>query len=304
MSDPTRQSSSNPLPVPPAKSDGDAVLYGGALSARTSTKSSKRVTTQTLVNMKKRGDRFACLTAYDATTAQILDEVGIDLLLVGDSLGNVIQGHETTIPVTLDEIIYHTKAVVRGVERAMVVADMPFMSYQVSAEEAFRNAGRLLKEAGASAVKLEGGRRVLEIVTHITEAGIPVMGHLGLTPQSIHQFGSYRTRGTEKKEAEQILKDAKDLEQAGCFSILLEKIPSELAQQITAALSIPTIGIGAGVHCDGQILVYTDMLGITNQFQPRFVRRYDVLRERMQDAIGQYIKDVRTSTFPSEEESY
>ena len=264
----------------------------------------KHVTRQTLLERKKRGERFSCLTAYDATMAQIFDEAGIDLLLVGDSVANVVQGHETTIPVTLDEIIYHTKAVLRGVSRAMVVADMPFMSYQISPEEAFRNAGRLMKEAGASAVKLEGGRRVLEIVAHISEAGIPVMGHLGLTPQSIHQFGSYRTRGTDKKEAEQILRDAKDLERAGCFAIVLEKIPSELAQQITESLTIPTIGIGAGVHCDGQILVYTDMLGITNDFQPRFVRRYDVMRERMLEAVGQYINDVRTATFPSDEESY
>jgi 3-methyl-2-oxobutanoate hydroxymethyltransferase len=236
--------------------------------------------------------------------AQILDEAGIDLILVGDSVGNVVQGLETTIPVTLDEIIYHTKAVLRGVSRAMVVGDMPFMSYQISPEEAFRNAGRLMKEAGASAVKLEGGRRVLDIVAHISEAGIPVMGHLGLTPQSIHQFGSYRTRGTDKKEAEQILRDAKDLEKAGCFAIVLEKIPADLARIITESLTIPTIGIGAGIHCDGQILVYTDMLGITNEFQPRFVRRYDVLRERMLDAVGRYIADVRSGSFPSDEESY
>jgi 3-methyl-2-oxobutanoate hydroxymethyltransferase len=292
-----------PLPsamAPPPKAESDTTLYGGAPALRRT----KHVTRQTLLERKKRGERFSCLTAYDATMAQIFDEAGIDLLLVGDSVGNVVQGHETTIPVTLDEIIYHTKAVMRGVSRAMVVADMPFMSYQISPEEAFRNAGRLMKEAGASAVKLEGGRRVLEIVAHISDSGIPVMGHLGLTPQSIHQFGSYRTRGTDKKEAEQILRDARDLERAGCFAIVLEKIPAELARQITAALTIPTIGIGAGVHCDGQILVYTDMLGITNDFQPRFVRRYDVMRERMLEAVGQYINDVRGATFPSEEESY
>ncbi len=299
MSDPTKQFAPKPAVPQQAKTESDTPIYGTPAVRRT-----KHVTRQTLLERKKRGERFSCLTAYDATMAQIFDEAGIDLLLVGDSVANVVQGHETTIPVTLDEIIYHTKAVLRGVSRAMVVADMPFMSYQISPEEAFRNAGRLMKEAGASAVKLEGGRRVLEIVAHISEAGIPVMGHLGLTPQSIHQFGSYRTRGTDKKEAEQILRDAKDLERAGCFAIVLEKIPSELAQQITESLTIPTIGIGAGVHCDGQILVYTDMLGITNDFQPRFVRRYDVMRERMLEAVGQYINDVRTATFPSDEESY
>jgi 3-methyl-2-oxobutanoate hydroxymethyltransferase len=293
--------------------DAEMPLYGSSnfgtsspanTTTNASTKPIKRVTTQRLVDMKKRGERFSCLTAYDATMAQIVDEAGVDVILVGDSLGNVVQGHETTIPVTLEDILYHTKAVVRGVQRAMVIADMPFMSYQVSSEEAFRNAGRLLKEAGAVAVKLEGGQRILEIVAHITEAGIPVMGHLGLTPQSIHQFGSYRTRGTTPKEAEQILRDAQDLEKAGCFAVLMEKIPSELAQQVTASLSIPTVGIGAGPHCDGQILVYTDMLGITNEFQPRFVRRYDVLRERMITAFAQYAEDVRSSNFPSNEESY
>lgn len=281
------------------QTEPDTPIYGAPAAKR-----AKRVTRQTLLERKRRGERFSCLTAYDATMAQILDEAGIDLILVGDSVGNVVQGLETTIPVTLDEIIYHTKAVLRGVSRAMVVGDMPFMSYQISPEEAFRNAGRLMKEAGASAVKLEGGRRVLDIVAHISEAGIPVMGHLGLTPQSIHQFGSYRTRGTDKKEAEQILRDAKDLEKAGCFAIVLEKIPADLARIITESLTIPTIGIGAGIHCDGQILVYTDMLGITNEFQPRFVRRYDVLRERMLDAVGRYIADVRSGSFPSDEESY
>lgn len=265
---------------------------------------SKRVTTESLVNMKRRGERFACLTAYDALIARIFDEAGIDLLLVGDSVGNVIQGHETTIPVTLDEIIYHTKAVLRGVRRAMVVSDMPFMSYQVSAHEAFRNAGRLMKEAGAGAVKLEGGERVVESVWNMTRAGIPVMGHLGLTPQSIHQFGSYKARGTTNEEAEQIVKDAIALEQAGAFSIVLEKIPADLASQVSKAISIPTIGIGAGPGCDGQVLVYADMLGLTKDFHPRFVRRYDNLYERIGNSAEQYIRDTRDNSFPSPEESY
>ncbi len=264
----------------------------------------RRVTTLRLRQMKQQGQKIVCLTAYDALMARIFDEAGVDIILVGDSLGNVFQGHETTIPVTLEEMIYHTKAVVRGVRRAMVVTDMPFMSYQVSAEEAFRNAGRIMKEAGAGAVKLEGGERVVEAVARMTAAGIPVMGHLGLTPQSIHQFGSYRVRGTDPKEAEQILRDAKLLEEAGAFAIVLEKIPAELARKVTESLSIPTIGIGAGVHCDGQVLVYTDLLGLTVDFQPRFVRRYERLYERILQAVSQFADDVRAQRFPSEEESY
>lgn len=298
MSDPTQH-------INPTRQDiSEARIYGSSSGGNKDIRRVKHVTTQTLYTMKQRGERFACLTAYDALVARILDQAGVDVMLVGDSVGNVVQGHETTIPVTLDEILYHTKAVVRGAERAMVVADMPFMSFQVSAEEAFRNAGRLLKEGGASAVKLEGGKRVAEMIHNIVQAGIPVMGHLGLTPQSIHQFGSYRTRGTDKKEAEQILKDAKELEKAGCFAIVLEKIPAELAKIITENLKIPTIGIGAGVHCYGQILVYSDMLGLTADFHPRFVRRYDNIRDRMVEAVEQYVSDVRTALFPAEEESY
>jgi len=236
--------------------------------------------------------------------ARIIDEAGIDLILVGDSLGNVVQGHETTIPVTLEDIIYHTKAVVRGVQRALVVADMPFMSYQISPEEAFRNAGRLMKEAGASAVKIEGGHRVAEAVRKMTEAGIPVMAHLGLTPQSINQFGSYRPRGESEQEAEEIMKDALELEQAGAFAIVLEKIPMQLAQKITSSLMIPTIGIGAGPYCDGQILVYSDMVGLTIDFSPRFVRRYDNLQERISHSVDSYIQDIRNCNFPSVDESY
>jgi len=264
----------------------------------------RRVTTRRLQDMKKQGKRISCLTAYDALIARILDEAGIDLILVGDSLGNIVQGHETTIPVTLDDIIYHTKAVVRGVQRALVVADMPFMSYQVSPEEAFRNAGRLMKEAGASAVKVEGGHRVCEAVRRMTEAGIPVMAHLGLTPQSINQFGSYRARGQNAEEADEMMRDAKELEEAGAFAVVLEKIPMALAQSITQSLSIPTIGIGAGPHCDGQILVYSDMLGLTIDFSPRFVRRYDSLHERVNDSVSHYIQDIQTGNFPDESESY
>lgn len=264
----------------------------------------RRVTTRRLQDMKKQGKRISCLTAYDALIARILDEAGIDLILVGDSLGNIVQGHETTIPVTLDDIIYHTKAVVKGVQRALVVADMPFMSYQVSPEEAFRNAGRLMKEAGASAVKVEGGKRVCEAVRRMTEAGIPVMAHLGLTPQSINQFGSYRARGQNTEEAEEMIRDAKELEEAGAFAVVLEKIPMQLAQKITESLTIPTIGIGAGPHCDGQILVYSDMLGLTIDFSPRFVRRYDSLHERVDDSVSRYIQDIQSGNFPDESESY
>jgi len=264
----------------------------------------RRVTTRRLQDMKKQGKRISCLTAYDALIARILDEAGIDLILVGDSLGNIVQGHETTIPVTLDDIIYHTKAVVRGIQRALVVADMPFMSYQVSPEEAFRNAGRLMKEAGASAVKVEGGHRVCEAVRRMTEAGIPVMAHLGLTPQSINQFGSYRARGQNAEEAEEMMRDAKELEQAGAFAVVLEKIPMELALKITESISIPTIGIGAGPHCDGQILVYSDMIGLTIDFSPRFVRRYDSLHERVNDSVSRYIQDIQSGNFPDESESY
>ena len=264
----------------------------------------RRVTTRRLQDMKKQGKRISCLTAYDALIARILDDAGIDLILVGDALGNIVQGHETTIPVTLDDIIYHTKAVVKGVQRALVVADMPFMSYQVSPEEAFRNAGRLMKEAGASAVKVEGGHRVCEAVRRMTEAGIPVMAHLGLTPQSINQFGSYRARGQNAEEAEEMLRDAKELEVAGAFAVVLEKIPMQLAQKITESLTIPTIGIGAGPHCDGQILVYSDMLGLTIDFSPRFVRRYDSLHERVDDSVHRYIQDIQSGNFPDESESY
>lgn len=264
----------------------------------------KKVTTLRLQEMKSAGRKIVCLTAYDALIANIFDDCGIDVILVGDSLGNIVQGHDTTIPVTLEDTIYHTKAVVNGAKRALVVADMPFMSYQVSANEAFRNAGRILKETGCAAVKLEGGKNVTEAISRMTEAGIPVMGHLGLMPQSIHKFGSYRARGTDPEEAEKIYQDALLLEQAGCFAIVLEKIPAELAKKITQALKIPTIGIGAGPYCDGQILVYTDMLGLTIDFSPRFVRRYANLLHTIKEAVQNYSNDVRNSNFPNLNESY
>lgn len=264
----------------------------------------KRVTTLRLIEMKREGTPIAALTAYDALTASIFDQAGIDVLLVGDSVGNIVQGYDTTIPVTLEQMIYHTQAVVRAVDRAMIVTDMPFMSYQASPREAFRNAGRLMKEAGSGAVKLEGGVRVVEAVHLMTENGIPVMGHLGLTPQSIHQFGSYRERGVTTEEADAIKRDAEALQQAGAFAIVLEKVPATLAAEITKLVDVPTIGIGAGVHCDGQILVWADMLGMTTEFRPRFVRRYAELAEMMTSAVGAYVRDVRGNVFPSDEESY
>ncbi len=273
-------------------------------SAPAGAESQRPVTTLRLVEMKRKGQKIACLTAYDALIARLLDDAGVDVILVGDSLGNVVQGHETTIPVTLEEIIYHTRAVKRGASRALVVSDMPFMSFQVHADEAFRNAGRLMKEAGSGAVKLEGGGRVIEAVSRMTEAGIPVMGHLGLTPQSINQFGSYRPRGRDADEAERILRDARELEEAGAFAIVLEKIPAKLAADVSAAVTIPTIGIGAGPHCDGQILVYTDMLGLTRDFNPRFVRRYENLHQNISTAVHHFCEDVRAQSFPNESESY
>jgi len=264
----------------------------------------RRVTTRTLQEMKQTGTRITALTAYDALIGRIFDGAGVDMILVGDSLGNVVQGRETTLPVTLDEIIYHTLAVTRGVERAMVVADMPFMSYQVNTDEAFRNAGRIMKETDARAVKLEGGIEHAEAVRRMTASGIPVVGHLGLQPQSINLYGGYRPRGTNEDEAESIRRDALALQEAGACAIVLEKVPATLAAEITASLSIPTIGIGAGVGCDGQILVYADMLGLTVDFNPRFVRRYARLAEQITEAVHSYIHDVRNSAFPNDEESY
>jgi len=267
--------------------------------------SSRKVTTLSLKVMKESGKKIVCLTAYDALWAKLFDESGIDLILVGDSLGNVFQGLDTTIPVTLDQMIYHSKAVTTGASRPLVVSDMPFMTYQVTPQEAFRNAGRLMKEAGVNAVKLEGGSTVVEAVRLITQNGIPVLGHLGLTPQSINQFGSYRARGVDTDEAAQIYIDAMQLEEAGVFAIVLEKIPADLAKKITESLSIPTIGIGAGPYCDGQILVYTDMLGLTTDFSPRFVRRYAQLADQVATATANYVEDIRNGLYPNiEDESY
>lgn len=264
----------------------------------------KRVTTRSLQEMKRKGIRISALTAYDALMGRIFDAAMIDVLLVGDSVANVVQGRQTTLPVTLDEIIYHTRAVTRGVERSMVVVDMPFMTYQVTADEAFRNAGRIMKETDASAVKLEGGIEHADAVRRMTAVGIPVMGHLGLQPQSIHQYGGYQPRGTTPEEAEKMMIDARALEESGAFAIVLEKIPAALASRITAALAIPTIGIGAGPGCDGQILVYADMLGLTMDFHPRFVRRYESFAEKAGEAARSYRDDVRNGSFPNESESY
>ncbi len=272
---------------------------------RTAPVETKRVTTRTIREMKKRGQKVTMITAYDFTFARLFDDAGADMLLVGDSLSNVIQGNETTIPVTLDEMIYHARLVVRGArEHAMVICDMPFMSYQVNAEEGFRNAGRIMKETGAGAVKVEGGERVANLVRMMSEAGIPVMGHLGLTPQSIHQFGTYATRGKSHDEAERIKSDALALQEAGAFSVVLEKVPAALAREVTDSLRISTIGIGAGVHCDGQVLVMHDMLGLTEEFHPRFVRHYASLAVTVRKAVGQYDSDVKSGAFPNEGESY
>jgi 3-methyl-2-oxobutanoate hydroxymethyltransferase len=264
----------------------------------------KKVTTKRLVVMKQLGEKISALTAYDFLMARYLDEAGIDVMLVGDSLGNVIQGNNTTLTVTLDEIIYHAKIVKKAIRKALLVVDLPFMSYHVDLQESVRNCGRVMKETGCDAVKLEGGERIAETVQHLVKVGIPVMGHLGLTPQSINIFGTYVTRGTDPKEAKQIQKDAKILEEAGCFAIVLEKIPAELAKKVTESIKIPTIGIGAGIDCDGQILVTHDMLGMTEMFRPRFVRRYLDLAKLSKDAFKSYIKDVKDRKFPDKSESY
>jgi len=264
----------------------------------------KRVTTKSIVLLKKKRIKISALTAYDFITAKILDEAGIDILLVGDSLSNVFQGNETTLPVTMDEMIYHTKAVSKGVERAMIVVDMPFMSYQLNIDEAFRNAGRIMKETPAGAVKLEGGKRVAETIRKITDYGLPVMGHIGLMPQSIHQYGGYSERGKTQEEADEIFEDAKIIEDAGAFALVLEKIPAKLAKRVSKSITIPTIGIGAGVNCDGQILVTPDMLGLNTDFHPRFVRNYSSLAKVINKAVKAYIADVKKGSFPSDKESY
>jgi 3-methyl-2-oxobutanoate hydroxymethyltransferase len=262
------------------------------------------VTTKTVMTMKKTGEKIAMLTAYDFLVAKYLDQVGVDIILVGDSLGNVVQGYETTLPVTVDDMMYHAKAVKRAVKNALIVVDMPFMSFQTSIDDAVRNAGRIMKEVGVGAVKLEGGRYIAEIVKHLVKVGIPVMGHLGLTPQAINKFGTYEVRAQSKQEASELLQDAKILAKAGVFAIVLEKIPSSLARKVTESISVPTIGIGAGPHCDGQVLVVYDMLGLTEEFKPRFVRRYGELAETMRGAFRSYIADVKSKNFPKSKESY
>jgi 3-methyl-2-oxobutanoate hydroxymethyltransferase len=263
-----------------------------------------KVTIHTLRQMKERGEKIAVLTAYDATFARLFDESGADVLLVGDSLGMVVQGNETTLPVTLEEMAYHCRAVVRGVRRAHVVGDMPFMTYQASVDQAMTNAGRLMKEGGVGSVKLEGGAQHAELVHRLVGAGIPVMGHIGLTPQSYHQLGGFKVQGRGEGGREKLLADARALEEAGVYSIVLEAIPSDIAREITAAVSVPTIGIGAGVACDGQVLVSYDMLGMDETFKPRFVRRFATLGAEIKDAVGAYVTEVRGGTFPSDAESF
>ncbi len=254
--------------------------------------------------MKQRGEKISMLTSYDFTTAGIVDGAGIDGILVGDSASNVMAGNGTTLPITVDQMIYHAKSVVKGVKRALVVCDMPFGSYQVDRNEGIENAVRIMKESGCDALKLEGGVEIVDTVKGILDAGIPVMGHLGLTPQSINKFGTYAVRAKEEAEADKLFEDARKLEEAGCFSLVLEKVPSKLASSVSDELSIPTIGIGAGGGTDGQILVVADMLGMTSGFNPRFLRRYADLGSVMTDAIGRYVSDVKSSSFPNENESY
>jgi 3-methyl-2-oxobutanoate hydroxymethyltransferase len=263
-----------------------------------------KVTIHTLRQKKAAGEKITMLTCYDATFARLLDDAGTDVLLVGDSLGMVIQGNTTTLPVTLDEIIYHCRAVARGTDRAQIVGDMPFMSYQASPEEAMRSAGRLMKEGGAEAVKLEGGAQHAELVRRMVTVGIPVMGHIGLTPQSYHQLGGFKVQGREDGGRQRLIDDARALEQAGAYSIVLEGIPLEVAADVTAAVSVPTIGIGAGPHCDGQVLVIYDLLGMNDEFKPKFVKRYENLALRIRTAVDEYIQEVRSGEFPSENESF
>src|SRR5215470_7554252 len=263
-----------------------------------------KVTIHTLRQMKARGEKIAMLTAYDATFARLFDEAGADVLLVGDSLGMVVQGHDTTLPVTLDEIAYHCRAVARGARRAHVVGDMPFMSYQASVEQGVTNAGKLMKEGGCHSIKLEGGAVHAELVRRLVNAGIPVMGHIGLTPQSFHQLGGFKVQGREQGKAKQLVEDARALEQAGAYAIVLEGIPMELAAQITSTVGVPTIGIGAGTSCDGQVLVIYDLLGMNEEFKPKFVRRYENLSVRIRTAVDEYVADVKAGRFPDEDESF
>jgi 3-methyl-2-oxobutanoate hydroxymethyltransferase len=264
----------------------------------------KKVTTNVLQEMKRRGEKIAMLTAYDFTSASIVDSAGIDVILVGDSASNVMAGHETTLPITLDQMIYHASSVVRGINRALIIVDLPFGSYQGNSKEALNSAIRIMKESGAHAVKLEGGAEIRESIERILSAGIPVMGHLGLTPQSIYKFGTYTVRAREEEEARRLLQDAHILEKAGCFALVLEKIPAALAEQVAKEVSIPVIGIGAGGGVDGQVLVFHDMVGLTKEFSPRFLRRYLNLNEEITSAVGNYVKDVKSRDFPNQNEQY
>ncbi len=264
----------------------------------------KRITTHTLQEMKQRNEKIAMLTAYDYSMATILDDAGLDVLLVGDSASNVMAGHETTLPITLDQMIYHAQSVVRGASRAFVVVDLPFGSYQGNSKEALNSAIRIMKESGAHGVKLEGGVEIVESIQRIITAGIPVMGHLGLTPQSIYKFGTYTVRAKDEAEANKLKTDILALQEAGCFAVVLEKIPAKLAKEVTESLAIPTIGIGAGPNCDGQVLVVNDMIGLTKGFKPRFLRQYLDLYEGIKGAAQSYIADVKANDFPNEKEQY
>ena len=263
-----------------------------------------RVTIRELKSMKARGEKIAMITAYDYTSAMIVERAGIPIILVGDSLGHVVMGHDSTLPVTMEDMVHHIKAVVRGTEKVHVVGDMPFMSYQADAADAIRNAGRLLKEGGCQSVKLEGGRYIADTVRKIVGAGVPVMGHLGLTPQAVNQLGGYRIQGRTTKAAVELIDDAKALEDAGAYALVLEGVPTQLAQMVTERLAIPTIGIGAGVHCDGQVQVFHDLLGLFDDFTPKHARKYANLSETIQDAVSRYVGDVRAETFPTDKESF
>ncbi|MCF6279705.1 MAG: 3-methyl-2-oxobutanoate hydroxymethyltransferase [Flavobacteriaceae bacterium] len=264
----------------------------------------KRVTVKSLIDMKRNGEKISMLTAYDYTMAKILDNSGVDVLLVGDSASNVMAGHETTVPITLDQMIYHASSVIRAIQRCLVVVDLPFGSYQSDPRKALNSAIRILKESGAHSVKMEGGKEIKDSIKRILNAGIPVMGHLGLTPQSIYKFGTYTVRAKEEEEAEKLKKDAKLLEKIGCFALVLEKVPAKLAQEVAESLSIPVIGIGAGSGVDGQVLVTHDMLGMTHEFNPRFLRRYLNMYDEMSNAFKSYINDVKSVDFPNESEQY
>jgi 3-methyl-2-oxobutanoate hydroxymethyltransferase len=264
----------------------------------------KKITTHTLLKMKSTGTKISMITAYDFSFARLFDAAGIDVILVGDSASNVMAGNETTVPITMEQIIYHAQCVVRGIDRCLVVVDMPFGSYQSNSDNAVASAIRIMKETGGHSVKLEGGEEVLDSIKRIVAAGIPVMGHLGLTPQSIYKFGTYTVRAKEESEAEKLRKDALLLQEAGCYAIVLEKIPAGLAKEVSQSINIPTIGIGAGKDCDGQVLVMHDMLGINNEFKPRFLRQYLNLESQVTAAVQQYIRDVKSEDFPNQDESY